>query len=138
MVGPDRLSVRSVSRSFGDIVDVRHIDLWVRPAEIHALVGLNGAGKSTLMRLILGIIQADGGEIAIGSQPVATAPQAMWAQVGQLIEYPLAYRELTVRENLRLGARLHAVSGGAVDRVVEEAMRRTHQRPRPACGDHAR
>ena len=123
MVGPDRLSVRAVSRSFGDIVGVRHIDLCVRPAEIHALVGLNGAGKSTLMRLVLGIIQPDGGEIAIDRQPIDTAPRAIWAQVGQLIEYPLAYRELTVRENLRLGARLHAVSRHAVDSVVEEAVR---------------
>ena len=123
MIDPDRLSVHAVSRSFGDIVGVRHIDLRVKPAEIHALVGLNGAGKSTLMRLILGIIQPDGGEIAIDSQPIDTAPRAIWAQVGQLIEYPLAYRELTVRENLRLGARLHAVSRRAVDRVVEGAVR---------------
>ena len=123
MVGAERLSVHAVSRSFGEVVGVRHIDLSVMPQEIHALVGLNGAGKSTLMRLVLGILQPDDGKISIGSRPIDTAPPAIWAQVGQLIEYPLAYRELTVRENLRLGARLHAVSRRAVDRVVEEAVR---------------
>jgi ABC-2 type transport system ATP-binding protein len=123
VVGAERLSVRAVSRSFGEIVGVRHIDLSVKPGEIHALVGLNGAGKSTLMRLILGILQPDGGEIAIGSRPIRTAPPAIWAQVGQLIEYPLAYQELTVRENLRLGARLHAVPRRGVDSVVEKAVR---------------
>jgi ABC-2 type transport system ATP-binding protein len=123
VVGADPLSVRALSRSFGEIVGVRNIDLSVKPAEIHALVGLNGAGKSTLMRLVLGILQPDSGEIAIQCRPILTAPPAIWAQVGQLIEYPLAYRELTVRENLRLGARLHAVRRGAVDSVVEEAVR---------------
>src|SRR5919107_3005341 len=120
MAAPERLSVHAVSRSFGEIVGVRDIDLSVSPGEIHAVVGLNGAGKSTLMRLILGMLRPDAGEITINSQPIGAAPSAMWAQVGQLIEYPLAYRELTVRENLLLAALLHGVSRRAVDTVVEE------------------
>jgi ABC-2 type transport system ATP-binding protein len=123
MIVPERLSVQAVSRSFGGVVGVRHIDLSVSPGEIHALVGLNGAGKSTLMRLILGMLRPDAGKITISSQSIDTAPPAIWAQVGQLIEYPLAYQELTVRENLRLGARLHAVPRRAVDAVVDDAIR---------------
>jgi ABC-2 type transport system ATP-binding protein len=122
MVDRERLSVHAVSRSFGDIVGVRHIDLTVSPGEIHALVGLNGAGKSTLMKLILGILRPDAGKITINSQLIDTAPRPVWAQVGQLIEYPLAYRELTVRENLRLGARLHGVRSRAVDTMVDAAV----------------
>ena len=123
MIGPERLSVQAVSRNFGEIVGVRHIDLSVSPGEIHALVGLNGAGKSTLLRLILGMLRPDAGKITISSQPIDTAPPAIWAQVGQLVEYPLAYQELTVRENLRLSARLHAVPRRAVETVVDDAVR---------------
>ena len=123
MVGPERLSVEAVSRSFGDVVGVRDVDISVNAGEIHALVGLNGAGKSTLMRLILGILRPDAGRISINSQPIQHAGPANWAGIGQLIEYPLAYRELTTRDNLRLGARLHAVPRQAVDEMVDRAVR---------------
>jgi ABC-2 type transport system ATP-binding protein len=74
------------------------------------------------MRLILGILRPDAGRILINSEPIQNAGPANWAGVGQLIEYPLAYRELTTRDNLRLGARLHAVRRQAVDEMVDRAV----------------
>lgn len=101
---------------------VHDVDLSVASGEIHAIVGLNGAGKSTLMRLLLGMIKPDAGDTRLDGQSVATAPPELWARVGHLVEYPLAYPELTVAENLRLAARLHGLSATASKAVVETSV----------------
>lgn len=101
---------------------VHGVDLTVASGEIHAIVGLNGAGKSTLMRLLLGMIKPDAGDTRLDGQPVATAPPELWARVGHLVEYPLAYPELTVAENLRLAARLHGLTVTASRAVVERSV----------------
>lgn len=98
---------------------VRDIDLTVRPGEIHALVGLNGAGKSTLMKLMLGMLRPDAGRIELLGTDIRSAAPDVWARVGALIEYPLAYGELDGRTNLELAARLRGVPARAVAPMVE-------------------
>lgn len=110
-----RLELRGVRKVYEGGDGVLGIDLTVEPGEIHAIVGLNGAGKSTLIRLALNMLTADVGSVAIGGAPVQAAGAATWAGVGHLLETPGAYAELTVRENLRLSARLHGVIGSASD-----------------------
>ncbi|GAA2035164.1 ABC transporter ATP-binding protein [Agromyces tropicus] len=119
-----RLEARMVARAFRGGAGVHGIDLTVEPGEIHALVGLNGAGKTTLMRLLLGMLRPDSGAVRVRGRDVAEADAATWARVGQLVEHPLAYAELTGRANLEAAARLHGLEPrripDAVDRVVEE------------------
>jgi simple sugar transport system ATP-binding protein len=67
---PPLLEVRNVQKHFGRVVALREVDFTLRPDEVHALVGDNGAGKSTLIKIISGVFQADGGEIAIDGKPV--------------------------------------------------------------------
>ena len=104
------LAARAVSRSFANGVGVHDIDLHLRAGEIVALVGLNGAGKSTLMRLLLGMLRPDAGVVELGGVPLPSTEPGAWARVGHLVEYPLAYPELTARQNLTLSARLRGTS----------------------------
>jgi ABC-2 type transport system ATP-binding protein len=108
-----------LTRLFDETAGVRDVDITVRPGEIHALVGLNGAGKSTLMRLLLGMLRPASGSVTIEGRDLAHAD---WAAVGHLVEYPLAYGELTVRQNLALGARLHGVPAGKVAAMVDAIL----------------
>jgi ABC-2 type transport system ATP-binding protein len=101
---------------------VHNIDLDVRPGEIHALVGLNGAGKSTLMKLMIGMLRPDSGVLKLLGQDSRTMNGDLWARVGALIEYPLAYGELDGAANLRLAARLHGVRPVAIPGVVEAVI----------------
>jgi ABC-2 type transport system ATP-binding protein len=117
-----RLSVRRVSRVFPGGAGVHDIDLEVAAGEIHALVGLNGAGKSTLMRLILGMLVPDAGEIELGGVALAAAGPAIWARVGHLVEFPLAYPELSARANLLLSARLHGLRPAAARAAVTAVL----------------
>ena len=92
------LAFEQVERLFPGGAGVNDLTFRVEPGEIVALIGLNGAGKTTLMRLALGMLRPLRGTVRL-SVP--------WAQVGALIEVPMAYPELTVRENLRIACLLH-------------------------------
>lgn len=116
------LAVERASRTFTNGAGIFDISLELKPGQIVALVGLNGAGKSTLMRVMLGMLRVQSGDVLLNGRPLAVAPSTDWAKVGHLVEYPLAYPELTARRNLELSARLRGVSdiAGAVDQVLAE------------------
>ncbi len=113
------IEARGLIRTFDDGTGIRGVDVSVAAGEVHALVGLNGAGKSTLLRLLLGMLRPATGTVTIAGRQL---DRADWTQVGHLVEYPLAYRELTCRQNLALGARLHDVPSAEINRVVEAAI----------------
>ncbi|MGC4942248.1 ABC transporter ATP-binding protein [Kribbella sp. DT2] len=117
------VQARGLVRVFDDGTGVRGADLFVSPGEIHALVGLNGAGKSTLMRLLLGMLKPTSGSITIAGRGLEHAD---WSAVGHLVEYPLAYRELTCRQNLALGARLHGVPAHRVPVMTAAVITELH------------
>jgi ABC-2 type transport system ATP-binding protein len=117
------LVAEGATRVFRGGAGVHGVDLEVRPGEIHALVGLNGAGKTTLMKLLLGMLRPAAGEIRLDGVPLAALPASAWVGVGQVIEYPLAYGDLTARQNLLLGARLHGLSASRAPAAVDAAIR---------------
>ncbi len=115
-------AVEGASRSFANGAGIFDIDLELPHGQIVALIGLNGAGKSTLMRVLLGMLRPQKGLVRLNGRDIASAPAAGWAAVGHLVEYPLAYPELTTRRNLELSARLRGVPdvARAVDAVLAE------------------
>jgi ABC-2 type transport system ATP-binding protein len=114
-----RIQARGLIRLFRGGAGVRGIDLDVESGQIHALVGLNGAGKSTLMRLLLGMLRPDTGTVHIIGREATHAP---WARVGHLVEYPLAYGELTAHDNLAISARLHGVPPDQIPVMTAAAL----------------
>ena len=116
------LRVRGATLEFAPGAGVLGIDLEVVAAEVHALVGLNGAGKSTLMRLALGMLHPSSGRIEVLGAPLSSATSTTWARVGHLVDRPLAYGELTVRENLDVVARLHGLAPSRTRQVVADAL----------------
>lgn len=118
------LVAENVSRSFGVEIAIDDLDLRVEESTIHAIVGLNGAGKTTLMRLLLGMLRPDSGTATVFGHQARSAPAAIWSRVGHLIETPFAYRELTVRENVKAAALLHGMdcreANLAVDRSIAD------------------
>ena len=103
---PSGLELRGITKRFGSFTAVDHVDLDVRPGEIHCLLGENGAGKSTLMNVLYGLLEPDDGEIIIDGSPrtFANPREAMAAGIGMVHQHFMLVNNFTVLENVILGA----------------------------------
>jgi ABC-2 type transport system ATP-binding protein len=113
------IETNNLSKQYGDVQAVSHVNLQVKQGEIFGFLGLNGAGKTTTIRMLLGMIRPSEGNVKILGQALSSGGQGPWAQVGHLVESPSAYPELTVRENLDIARRLQGIKNS---KVVEDVM----------------
>ena len=118
------LSIRSVRAAYGKIVALDDVSLHVEKGELVTLIGANGAGKSTLMKVIMGVVPALAGEIEFDGVRLAGLRTHDIARLGiaYVPEGRGTLRQLSVRENLRLGAfsrRWNAETRADLDRVLE-------------------
>jgi phenylacetate-CoA ligase len=102
------------------------IDLWVAPGETVALVGANGAGKSSLLKAVMGLVPVSGGAIYLdGKEVTGSSPAAMAARgVALCPEGREMFGDLTVRENLDLGALALKVDKREQERRLDEVLER--------------
>jgi ABC-type multidrug transport system ATPase subunit len=92
------------------VLAVDAIDLCVGTGEVYGFLGRNGAGKTTTIRALLGMVRPSAGRVSLFGQPIGPGGCGPWRRVGHLVETPVAYPELTVRENLEVARRLHGVA----------------------------
>jgi ABC-2 type transport system ATP-binding protein len=92
--------VDTVTKTFGPKVAVNNISLRVGAGEILGLLGPNGSGKSTTMRMIMGIMKPDSGNISLCGIDVLRQPTASKRLVGYVPESPYLYEYLTASEYL--------------------------------------
>src|ERR687896_656767 len=99
------LEMRGITKRFPGVLANDHIDLTVRPGEIHALLGENGAGKSTLMNILYGLATPDEGEISLDGQSVKiTGPSDAIARgINMVHQHFMLVPVFTVAENILLG-----------------------------------
>ena len=99
------LEMHGITKRFPGIVANDHVDLDVRKAEVHALLGENGAGKSTLMNILYGLYKPDEGEIRLAGEPVVfgSAKDAIRAGIGMVHQHFMLIPVMTVAENIVLG-----------------------------------
>ena len=112
------IDVRQLRKKFGHTIALNGVDLQVRPGEIHAFLGPNGAGKTTTLRLLLGLLRADGGTMSVlGMDP--------WRDVAALHQR-LAYvpGDVALWPNLTGGEVIHMLGQlcGGVDQVLVDDM----------------
>lgn len=101
------LAVHSLSRKFGVVQALSDLSLTVREGEIYGFVGSNGAGKTTAMRIILGVLSADSGEVTFDGTPFDRAARA---RVGYMPEERGLYPKMKVGLQLSYLAELHGMS----------------------------
>jgi ABC-type uncharacterized transport system ATPase subunit len=99
------LEMRGITKRYPGVVANDHIDLKVRPGEIHALLGENGAGKTTLMNVLYGLSRPDEGEILLDGQPVEIRgpSDAIARGINMVHQHFMLVPVLTVAENILLG-----------------------------------
>ena len=100
------LRVVGISKTYGASRALSDVTFDIRQGTVHALVGENGAGKSTLVKIITGIVQADSGQVFLGSQAVqfATPMEARNGGIAAVYQDPKLFAHLDVAENIFLGS----------------------------------
>ena len=125
VVGND---LRKVFRAPGKGGEVRALDgvsIEVCAGELTALVGPDGAGKTTLIRLMAGLLTADGGTLRVLDIDPAVEPQRIQDRIGYMPQKFGLYEDLSVQENLDLYADLHGVSAEERTRRYPQLMQMT-------------
>ena len=95
------------------------LDLVVDTGGVHGFLGPNGSGKTTTIRMLLGLVRPDAGELRLLGQPVPQALPAVIGHVGALVETPLFFPNFTGRLNLRLLADVAGISRARVEECLE-------------------
>ena len=105
MTKPNVIEMHDITKKFGEFVANDHINLDVRPGEIHALLGENGAGKSTLMNMLAGLLQPTSGIIKVNGQEVTidSPSKATKLGIGMVHQHFMLVEAFTVAENIILG-----------------------------------
>jgi ABC-2 type transport system ATP-binding protein len=112
------LEVRGITKSFGPVRAVQDVSFALHAGEICGLLGPNGAGKTTTIRIALGLMQADAGEVVLLEESVRPGAPVL-QRCGALVEEAAFYPYLSGRQNLRLYQRLAGPRDDAdVDRVL--------------------
>jgi len=100
----------NLHKSFGDTLAVKDVSLSVHAGEIYGLVGPDGAGKTTTIRMLVGALRADEGEINVCGYDVNRQVEQARAQFGYLSQRFSLYEDLTVLENIRFFAEVRGLS----------------------------
>jgi ABC-2 type transport system ATP-binding protein len=115
----DAITLRSISKRYGEFVAVDSLDLRVPKGEVLGFLGPNGAGKTTTIRMIMDITIPDSGTLEVLGSPHAAAVKD---RIGYLPEERGLYRKMTVNESLRYFGRLKGLSGGDLQARIDEGL----------------
>jgi ABC-2 type transport system ATP-binding protein len=136
------LEIGGLSKRFGTVQALDDVSFSVQPGELFGFVGSNGAGKTTTMRIVLGVLGADAGEVRWQDRPVDAD---MRRRIGYMPEERGLYPKMKVGEQLVYLARLHgmaeAAAGAAVERWTEQlgiAARRGDEVQKLSLGNQQR
>jgi branched-chain amino acid transport system ATP-binding protein len=128
------LEVRNATKSFGSLVAVRDVSLAVQEGELRAIIGPNGAGKTTFFNMISGFLRPTAGSVIFDGQDVTALPAHERVSLGMARTFQITeiFPELTVHENVRIGAEVAAgyrlrpwvtrAETAEVERKIEEML----------------
>jgi osmoprotectant transport system ATP-binding protein len=112
---------RAVSKVFGNDVAVSDINLEIPRGQITALIGPSGCGKSTILRLIVGLLTADTGEIQFDGDPIAPGTiMKIRRRLGYVIQDGGLFPHLTARRNLALQSNLFGKNRDEIEKRIAE------------------
>jgi len=107
---PTLVEATNLHKSFGNVHAVDGVDLNIKAGEIYGLVGSDGAGKTTTMRLLVGALLQDAGEVSVCGYDILKQSEQARSQIGYLSQRFSMYEDLTVLENIRFFAEIRGLS----------------------------
>ena len=123
------ISLRNVSRRFGEFEALSRIDLEVTAGEFVALIGPSGCGKTTLLRCVADLQQVTGGEIFVGGSPPHEVRKAR--KLGLISQRPAVLPWKRAIDDVRLTQKVTGIAGFAPAEILADFGLTTHERKRP-------
>ena len=119
------LEVKGISKRFGGLKAINDVSFAVKPGEVTFIVGPNGAGKTTLFNLITGVFHPDSGSIHFAGRDIShlTPNEAARIGIGRTFQIVKPLRNLTVLENVMLGAFLRTSSRAKAEQEATKVLR---------------
>ena len=127
---PDRsadepaIRAAGLTKRFGHLLAVDHLDLTVNRGEVYGFLGPNGSGKSTTIRMLCGLLLPTGGEIEVLGCKIPRDAETLKRHIGYMTQRFTLYEDLTVLENLSFLAAVHEVPRAAARARIEELLER--------------
>ncbi|MFZ9360594.1 MAG: ABC transporter ATP-binding protein, partial [Candidatus Nanopelagicales bacterium] len=113
------IRLENVTKKFGDFTAVNDINFTIPKSSVTVLLGPSGCGKTTLMRMIAGLENPTQGKIFFGEHDVTNVPTRR-RNIGMVFQYPVIYRNTSVRKNLELPLLSEKLSKQELDKRVDE------------------
>ena len=120
---PNAIETTALTRRFGDITAVDHIDVRIPYGQIFGLLGPNGAGKSTTIKMLTTLLDPSSGKAVVAGFDVVKAAAEVRRRIGYVPQMLSADGALTGRENLMLSAKLYGMARGDRNSHIAEALR---------------
>ncbi|HLY26414.1 MAG TPA: ATP-binding cassette domain-containing protein, partial [Aggregatilineales bacterium] len=115
---PPAIQTEKLTLRYDDLTAVDRVDLFVPSGSVYGFLGLNGAGKTSTIRMLLGLIRPNAGEIRLFNERFSPSNRKLLRRVGALVEEPSLYTHLTGRENLELTRVLIDAAPAGVERAL--------------------
>ena len=116
------ITVRNLTKRFGDFVAVDHVSFNVNRGEVYGWLGPNGAGKTTTIRMLLGLLRSNEGEMRVLGYDPAKESKKMQARVGYMSQLFTLYKDLTAGENIRFYGQAYGLSRQELRRRQDEII----------------
>ncbi|MGN1306053.1 MAG: sugar ABC transporter ATP-binding protein [Faecousia sp.] len=120
------LELKDITKRFSGVTVLEKVTFQLKHGEVHALMGENGAGKSTLMKILMGIYNADEGEILLEGSPVAirSPKQALENGIAMIHQELNPVLDLSIAENIFLGKEMRNAMGLVRKKAMEEETKK--------------
>src|SRR6185295_3932329 len=116
------LEIRSLRKTFGDLVAVDDVSFGVKAGELVGLLGPNGAGKTTTVSMITGLLRPDHGEVLIAGAPLNGDTDPKKRRIGLVPQDLALYDELSAHANLRFFGALYNLTGKALETTIASTL----------------
>ena len=115
-----------LTKQFGKLVAVDHLDLRVCRAEVYGFLGPNGCGKSTTIRMLCGLLAPTSGDVEVLGHKLPQEAEIVKRSIGYMTQKFSLYEDLSVSENLEFLASVHGLAGAKKRQRLDEMYQRYH------------
>lgn len=118
------IKTEELTKKFGDFTAVDRISFEVHKGEIFGFLGANGAGKTTAMRILTGLLAPTSGKARVAGYDVYHQQEQIKQRIGYMSQLFSLYRDLTVRENIRLFGGIYGLDRKTIEQKTHELLDR--------------